>query len=278
MGESYLRGPLRVAISPCPNDTFAFGNLILGQVKGLPFELDFEFHDIEALNALGVSEAAPDVLKFSFAHYGMLSEHYRLLKVGAALGLGVGPLLVGVGELPLSKIKRIYVPGRQTTANLLFQRFGRSECGDAEVVELRYDLIMQRCAEEPESAGVIIHESRFTYEFNGLKALLDLGAAWEHSTKLPLPLGGIAMHRRCSEEVALAFEVALGASLDAAWEDRSNLLPMMRSHAQEMDDKVMGDHIGLYVNQYTRELGSEGQKAVEELCSRKLEFASAVDS
>jgi 1,4-dihydroxy-6-naphthoate synthase len=258
---------LRVAISPCPNDTYTFGPLILKKVPDLSYDFDFEFHDIEELNTLGLSKDGPDVLKFSFANLPKLSEHYRLIRVGSALGEGVGPLLVGQGEVPLVERKKVYIPGVCTTANLLLKRYGLPIMAkNVEVEELRYDLIVKRLLEEPKSAGVIIHESRFTHKSLGLNTLVDLGARWELETELPLPLGGIGVHRRHSAMNAEKIEQAIGLSLAMAREDESALLSMMKTHAQEMDEEVMLNHVELYVNGYTEDLGELGLNAIKELC------------
>lgn len=267
MNDHLENRTLKVAISPCPNDTFTFGPLVLGLCPMSSFLFHFEFHDIEELNALGVADPAPDVLKFSYAHYPKLSEHYRLLNVGSALGVGVGPLLVGQGDASLVERTKVYVPGLCTTANLLLKRYGLlSMSENVEVEELRYDLILERLQREPESAGVIIHESRFTHESLGLKTLVDLGACWESGTGLPLPLGGIGVHRRHDAAIAQEIQGILGESLSMAQENLTSLLPMMESHAQEMDEDVMLQHVKLYVNEFSKDLGETGLKAIRELC------------
>lgn len=270
MSKPKVESCLRVAISPCPNDTFTFGPLILGRIPPSVHHFSFEFHDIEELNALGMSDDAPDMLKFSYAHFPKLSKNYRLLNVGSALGKGVGPLLVGQGELSLLERTKVYVPGICTTANLLLKRYGLPEMDqNIEVEELRYDLIMKRLLEEPKNAGVIIHESRFTHESMGINTLMDLGQRWELGTKLPLPLGGIGVHRRWSEIDAKGIEESIKNSLAQAWETQHFLLPMMKSHAQEMDEEVMLNHVQLYVNEFTKDLGSLGLKAIQEICQMK---------
>lgn len=263
-----------VAISPCPNDTFTFGYLIEKLMPNQGVNLNFQFHDIEALNRLGCErDGAPDLLKFSYAHYPRLSEDYRLLRVGSALGVGVGPLLVGQAVGDLSQVKKVLVPGKMTTAFLLMERFGLPRLRpDVELEVMRYDRILPTLCEQKTTAGVIIHESRFTYEEQGLHCLVNLGKAWEDSTHLPLPLGGIAVHRRVSLEDAMTLEALIQGSLQRAWSDRQPLLAMMKRHAQEMDEEVMAQHIALYVNEMSEDLGLKGQRAIEELCQCPLDL------
>lgn len=258
---------LRVAISPCPNDTFVFGKWAMGDVPWNGPELLFEYHDIQELNQIGQSEDLPDVLKFSYALWPKLREHYRLSDVGSALGLGVGPLLVGLEGTDVEEIECILVPGFDTTAYRLQELYGP----DVRIVEERYDRIMDRCLLERGVAGVIIHESRFTYQERGLACLLDLGQHWEMSTGCPLPLGAVAVHRRLDDTLASAVVQALGASLDSAWLDHSSILPLMKHHAQEMSESVMMEHVNLYVNQYTRHLCGQAHNAIRTLTGCDVE-------
>jgi len=158
---------LNIAISPCPNDIFIFGHLIAGKIDWKGPELVFSFMDIQALNkAILASESTYELIKCSYAVIPEVVDRYNIFKVGAALGMGVGPLLVGLPDHPLSEKRVVYIPGYDTTAYRLFRRFGPKHL---EVKELRYDLMMGQLQRNPDSVGVIIHESRFTYATQGLK-------------------------------------------------------------------------------------------------------------
>lgn len=256
---------LKIAISPCPNDTFIFGNLIEGRVPWSGPELEFDYLDIQALNESVLSKSCPyDLIKCSYALFPKISERFNLFPFGAALGMGVGPLLVGKPGLPIEQRKIIYVPGYDTTAYQLFRRYGPQ---NMTTKALRYDLLMESLSQDETAAGVVIHESRFTYEDLGLELLLDLGQAWEQDTRLPLPLGGPVVSKKCSQELLKVLEVAVKTSLEMAWEDRAPIEPLMRQHAQEMKLDVMSSHIDLYVNQYSLELGEQGRSAIDKLNS-----------
>ena len=253
---------LHIAISPCPNDTFSFGYLIEQLLPWAGPSLKFSFADIETLNQCGLSEQAPDILKFSYATWPSLKPNYRLCPYGSAMGLGVGPLLVGPKNLELGQIQKVLVPGLRTTAHLLYRQFG-PKCP---VQVERYDRILPQLREHEDWAGVIIHESRFTYQDDHLHCLCDLGQRWEAQTHAPLPLGGIAIHRRVPLKLAQQFSQVLKLSLERAWADRRPILKLMRSLAQEMDDDVMARHVELYVNKYSAGLDGLAREAIEKLC------------
>ena len=254
---------MNIAISPCPNDTFIFGHLIEGHVPWDGPELQFEYLDIQALNEAALSETCPfDLIKCSYALYPKIVDRFDLFPIGAALGMGVGPLLVGQPGLPLDERKIIYVPGYDTTAHQLFKHYGPQ---NIETKALRYDLLIEALTQDASVAGVVIHESRFTYKELGLGLLLDLGAEWEQDTQLPLPLGGPVISKNCDTEYARKLEVAVKTSLKMAWEDRSGIESLMKQHAQEMELDVMASHVDLYVNQYSLDLGDQGRKAIQRL-------------
>ncbi len=252
----------RLAISPCPNDTFAFYGLIHGKTDWTE-PLDLRFADIEELNRFCFEDQA-DFCKISFHTYLLVRERYSLLETGSALGFGCGPLLVARTGLSLSNLKNktIAVPGRYTTAALLLGLLlGR----DLNTVEMRFDHIMPAVEEGRVDAGLIIHESRFTYGARGLVSLVDLGVWWERESGFPIPLGGIVAHRRLGEREVTAFDAALGQAVDYAWAHPEETYPFMQEHAREMDMEVMKSHVALYVNRFTRRLGAEGRTAIEYL-------------
>jgi 1,4-dihydroxy-6-naphthoate synthase len=252
---------LTIAISPCPNDTFTFGYLIEKLIPWSGPILNIQYFDINTLNQLGLGNNAPDILKFSYALWPKIKENYYLCSYGSALGIGVGPLLIATKGKEIQDIKTVLIPGLNTTANLLFQKFG----ADLPVKVERYDRILPLLKQHEDWAGVIIHESRFTYAQHDLEVLCDLGAMWEVTTQCPLPLGGIAIHKRVPFPLAQNFAKALQQSLACAWQDRSPLSKLIQSHAQEMSEDVIAQHIELYVNTYSGGLNSTAIKAIQTL-------------
>lgn len=254
--------PIQIAISPCPNDIFIFGALILKKVSWDDFDFHFNFEDIQTLNQIGIKKDV-DLLKFSFALYPMIKNRYQLLNVGSALGRGVGPLLIGKGDLAPEKREKVLIPGFHTTAALLCREYGPT---NVSYEETPYHQIMPALAKNDRIAGVIIHESRFTYQKVGLNLLTDLGSAWESDRRLPLPLGGIAIKRGYSNDLQEEIERKILLSLDYARANPEDLTLLLKEHAQEMEDKVIHEHIELYVNEFSRDLGEEGQLAIKALC------------
>jgi len=259
---------LTLGFSPCPNDTFIFDALIHGRVD-CGFRFQERLEDVETLNRLALC-ATLDVSKVSYHLLGHILKDYLLLRSGGALGRGCGPLLVARDDIDPGSLagQRIALPGQYTTAALLLRLFNPSL---AEFVYLPFHEIMAAVADGKVSAGVIIHESRFTYQGYGLKKVLDLGEWWERETGHPIPLGGIAAKRSLGREALLKLEHGIAQSVDYAFEHPGAPRPYIRAHSQEMSDEVCDAHIGLYVNDFSRGLGSEGEAAVRLLLRRAAE-------
>lgn len=258
---------LSIGFSPCPNDTFIFHALMHGEVGDCAgFFAEEILADVETLNVWALA-AKLDITKLSFHALGHVLDNYVLLTAGGALGRGCGPLLVagpGVSVEGLSE-KRIAIPGRYTTAAMLLQLFA-PQCRKLAV--MRFDEIMPSIAAGTVDAGVIIHESRFTFQQYGLRQLQDLGAWWEEATGFPIPLGGIAARRALGRETIQRINRCIGQSVRLAFEDPARPWPYIKAHAQELDDRVISDHIGLYVNSFSEDLGGEGLGAVREFLRR----------
>lgn len=256
---------LSLGYSPCPNDTFIFHALVHGLIPGAPLFRE-RLEDVETLNSLVLSGHL-DVSKISFHLLGHIREQYVLLRSGGALGRGCGPLVVTRGVESAAQLagKRIAIPGRFTTAALLLRLYNPSL---TDLVILPFHEIMPAVASGSVDAGVIIHESRFTYRDHGLRSLLDLGAWWEEETGCPIPLGGIVARRSLGEELLRRVEGAIRASVAHAFAHPSDSRPYCRQHAQEMDEKVLEAHIGLYVNSFSHDLGEEGERAIALLLER----------
>lgn len=251
---------LRLGFSPCPNDCFVFDALVHGRVA-TPLRFDVVLDDVEALNRMARAGAL-DVAKVSWHAVGHLARDWWMLRSGGALGHGVGPLIVARAPRADLRGARVAVPGGTTTAKLLLRLFAPE---GVEEVELRYDRIMPAVAAGEVDAGLIIHESRFTYPEHGLVALVDLGAWWERRTGLLLPLGGIAVRRALGTDVAREAARAVAASVEAAFADPDASAAYVAAHAQEMRPEVRRAHIDLYVNAWSRDVGTEGEAAVRRL-------------
>ncbi|MBX3133710.1 MAG: 1,4-dihydroxy-6-naphthoate synthase [Gemmatimonadaceae bacterium] len=253
---------LSFGYSPCPNDTFAFHALAHGLVDA-PFRIEPVLLDIEELNRRA-HEGEFDLTKLSVGAFAAVGERYTMLRSGAALGHGVGPLVVTRGPMPLTEAVRgrVAIPGRETTAFRLL-RLAAPELHDT--VEMRYDKILRAVAGGEVDAGLIIHESRFTYQEHGLHRAQDLGEWWERETSLPVPLAGICARADLDAETRAAAERAIRASVQHAFDHPQASAEYVRAHAQEMSDEVCAQHIALYVNEWSLDVGDEGMRAIERL-------------
>jgi 1,4-dihydroxy-6-naphthoate synthase len=257
---------LSLGFSPCPNDTFIFHALVHGKVPCGGVKFVERLEDVETLNGLALS-AVLDVSKISYHLLGHILDDYLLLRSGGALGRGCGPLLVARQPLDPARLagKKIALPGRYTTAALLLRLF---EPSLSDLVYLPFEKIMPAVADGSVDAGVIIHESRFTFASHGLTKIVDLGAWWETETGQPIPLGGIAAKRSLGRETLLALEQGIARSVEEAFANPAAARPYIRAHSQEMSDEVCDAHIGLYVNDFSKGLGEEGEGAVRLLLDR----------
>ncbi|UQI48405.1 1,4-dihydroxy-6-naphthoate synthase [Streptomyces sp. HU2014] len=262
--------PLRIAYSPCPNDTFVFEAWAHGRVPGAP-ALDVTFADIDVTN--GMAERGEfDVLKVSYAVLPWVLEEYALLPCGGALGRGCGPLVLTreAGDPAELAGRTVAVPSERSTAYLLFRLWAAAEVpgGVGEVVVLPFHEIMPAVRDGKVDAGLVIHEARFTYQNYGLHCLADMGQHWESTTGLPIPLGAIIAKRSLGAERLRELAEAARTSVRMAWEDPQASRPYVLEHAQEMDPAVADQHIGLYVNEFTAGLGEAGYAAVRGLLTR----------
>ncbi|MGW0879818.1 1,4-dihydroxy-6-naphthoate synthase [Streptomyces sp. NPDC002671] len=269
--EQPLQGeqPLQIAYSPCPNDTFVFDALAHGRVPGGP-ALDVTFADIDLTN--GMAERGEfDVLKVSYAVLPYVLDEYALLPCGGALGRGCGPLVL-TREAGLDLTGRtVAVPSQTSTAYLLFRLWAADTLKDGgvgEIVVLPFHEIMPAVRDGKVDAGLVIHEARFTYQNYGLHKLADMGEHWERTTGLPIPLGAIIAKRSLGAEALRGLAESITASVQAAWDDPEASRPYVMEHAQEMDPAVTDQHIGLYVNEFTADLGEDGYAAIRGLLTR----------
>jgi 1,4-dihydroxy-6-naphthoate synthase len=265
---------LSLAYSPCPNDTFIFAAWTRGFLTGAP-PVAVVLDDVEALNE--AARAGRFVLtKVSYGAIPYLLEKYRILRAGGALGRGCGPLLLArpdaEGKVPsLQDLKpnaRVAIPGAMTTAYMLLRLALQRPI---DVVPMRFDKIVDAVARGEVDAGLIIHESRFTYQQSGLAPIVDLGEWWEAETGKPIPLGAILVRRDVSDDEARRLDETIRTSLEYARDNEGAVAPYVREHAFEMDESVMRAHVGLYVNEYSIDLGDDGEAAVRTLFKRAFE-------
>ena len=267
------KNKLSLGFSPCPNDTFIFHALVHGQhgqhgqaCGSSPAFGEAALADVETLNEWALAGRL-DVTKLSFHALGHVLDQYVLLMAGSALGRGCGPLLVARENFSVATLPRltIAIPGKYTTAALLLRMYSPVALTTK---VMRFDQIMPAIAAGEVDAGVIIHESRFTFQEHGLLLLQDLGAWWEQETGFPIPLGGIVAKRSLGKEKIQAIDRCVRASVASAFASPEAGMPYIRQHAQELDDKVIKAHIGLYVNSFSLDLGGEGVGAVREFLKR----------
>lgn len=260
---------LTLGYSPCPNDTFIFYALVHGKVACPGFNVSERLEDVETLNQLALGRQL-DLTKVSYHAFGHLRDEYALLQSGGALGRGCGPLIISREACTMAQLrgKKIAIPGELTTANLLLQLHGE---GFENTIAMPFDRIMPALKSGEVEAGVIIHESRFTYQQQGFFKVLDLGEWWEQDSGCPIPLGGILARRSLGNVRIAAIDRALKNSIEYAYANRQETQSYIKDHAQELEEEVISSHIGLYVNDYSIDLGESGITAVETLLTRAQE-------
>ena len=261
---------MKIAYSPCPNDTFVFHALVHGLVPGTP-KFDVTYADIDVTNGLAASSTELDILKISYAALPWALPEYKLVPCGGALGRGCGPLVLRAGadestpaDAAALSGKRVAVPSERSTAYLLFRLWAARSVpgGVGEIVVMPFHEIMPAVRDGRIDAGLVIHEARFTYRNYGLSQIVDLGNWWESDTGLPIPLGAILARRSLDLEQIREW---IQASVAYAWQHPEASRSYVMEHAQEMDPQVAKAHIDLYVNEFTSSLGDDGFAAVTRL-------------
>ena len=256
---------LELGFSPCPNDTFIFDAMLHGKIdtEGITFIPVIE--DVETLNQQALQQALA-ITKLSYHAFAHLVDKYILLDAGSALGFGVGPLLISKNKIENISEKiadlKIGIPGKLTTANFLLNiAFPQAQ----QKVEMVFSDIENALINEEIDLGLIIHENRFTYAAKGLHKVIDLGSFWEQKTGSAIPLGGIVMSRKYDKETINKVNRIMARSVEFAMKNPLSSTAFVKQHAQEMEESVMVQHIQLYVNKYSLNLGVEGRKAVSTL-------------
>lgn len=256
---------LTLGFSPCPNDTFIFEAMVHQRVDTEGIEYNWFLADVEELNRKAL-QADVDITKMSYHAYAHAARNYLLLDSGSALGRKNGPLVVSRRKIDPEELDNavIAIPGHYTTANLLFSIFWPEAKNKREFL---FSDIPAAVLSGEVDAGLIIHETRFTYEALGLSKVADTGELWEEMTGLPIPLGGIVINRNVSEDTALKVNRTIRRSLEYAYSNPGASTDFIAKHAKEVSPEVMKEHISLFVNRFTLSLGEEGRRAVERLFS-----------
>lgn len=256
---------LTLGFSPCPNDTFIFDALVNKKIDTEGLEFNVVLEDVETLNQWAL-QGKLDITKLSFPAFFQSTDNYVLLNSGSALGKGVGPLLVSKTENLQSKIEnlKIVLPGENTTANLLFS-FAYPEAKNKKFKI--FSAIEDTVVNEETELGVIIHENRFTYQQKGLHKVTDLGEYWEQKMKIPIPLGGMAVKRSIDKLISLKVDRLIRKSLEYSFANYPLITDYVKQHSQTMSEEVMRQHIELYVNNFSLDLGDEGRNAIMALHS-----------
>lgn len=253
-----------LAFSPCPNDTFIFDALVNNKIDTKGFEIEVLLEDVQTLNQWALQQKC-DISKISYGVWPLVKNNYNLLNSGGALGKGVGPLLISKKPIEQKDVNEnftVAIPGENTTAHLLFS-LAFPQIKNKKF--LLFNEIENAVLNGSVDAGVIIHENRFTYADKGLHKIMDLGNYWEATTKSPIPLGGIVINKKLGNETAQQIDALIKQSVEYSFSKYPDLSDFIKQHAQEMDEVVMRQHIDLYVNNYSIDLGEEGRKAVSVL-------------
>jgi 1,4-dihydroxy-6-naphthoate synthase len=254
---------LTIGFSPCPNDTFIFDALVHQKIDTEGLKFDVYLGDVEALNNKAF-KGELDITKISYHAYGYLTDEYVLLNAGSALGKGCGPILISKPETEKNNLQnlKIAIPGKYTTANFLLS-IAHPEAINK--VEMLFSDIENAILNDDVDAGLIIHENRFTYPGKGLEKIIDLGEYWENTTGQLIPLGGIIIKRDLPIETIQKVNRVLRKSIEYAFKNPVEPLEYMQSNAQEMSKDVMMQHVDLYVNKYSIDLGIEGKEAITQM-------------
>jgi len=254
---------LKLGFSPCPNDTFIFDAMVHGRIDTEGLEFDYFLADVEELNRKAFASEV-DITKMSYHAYSYVAQNYVILDSGSALGHRNGPLLISKQLIDPSELSdvRIAIPGKYTTANLLLSIAWPDAINK---VEYLFSSIEDALLNDEVDAGLVIHETRFTYAKKGLKKIVDMGEYWEDLTGLPIPLGAIVINRRIPNDIAQKVNRVLRRSLEYAYKDSFASYNFVSKNAKEMNGTVINNHIKLYVNEYSLSLGHRGREAITTL-------------
>jgi len=254
---------LNLGFSPCPNDTYIFDAIVNKRIDLKGYSFDVQTADVEKLNK-NAFEQILDITKLSFNAFAYVSENYQILNSGAALGFANGPLLISKRKIYSDEVPyiKIAIPGKYTTANMLLNIFWQPQKNN--VHEYLFSDIEDAIQSNEVDAGLVIHETRFTYKKRGLLKIADLGEMWEKENNLPLPLGAIAIKRNLSQNIKTDISQIIRDSIEFANKNPEASKQYIKQSAQETSEEVTKQHINLYVNKYSVDLGNDGKSAINQ--------------
>jgi 1,4-dihydroxy-6-naphthoate synthase len=249
---------LSVAHTPDSDDAFMFHALLDGSVdtRGIRFRSAIEA--IQTLNESAENERF-DITALSLHGWVYVRERYLILRSGASVGDGYGPLLVA--RRPLSPLqlrgKRIAVPGERTTAALLLRLFDP----EAHMIFRPFDQIVGAVQSGDADVGLLIHEGQVTYQKLGFHRVADLGAWWKNETGLPVVLGIVAIRRSLAPDVQRAAGEAIRDSISYGLKNRAKALAAAKRYSRGMDTEMLAQFVSMYVNDFTVQLGESGERS-----------------
>jgi 1,4-dihydroxy-6-naphthoate synthase len=254
---------ISIAHSPDSDDAFMFYGLATNKIRVPGYKFSHTLSDIETLNRRALDEAFFDVTAISFHAYPYLQDKYTLMGCGGSVGEGYGPVIVSNKPLAIEDLGRtkVAVPGTLTTAYLALKIFNPA----IQTVTVAFDQIIPTVQAGGCDAGLIIHEGQLTYSSSGLLKVLDLGAWWRETTGLVLPLGGNAIRRSLGAESHKIVSKALRDSIQHALDHREQALEYAMQFARDLDARLAGRFVSMYVNDRTMDYGADGREAIRKL-------------
>ena len=257
--------------SPDPDDAFMFYAMAENKIDLRGYRFEHRLEDIQTLNERAL-RGELHISAISIHAFACVSDRYALLPCGASMGDGYGPMVVATntdglaagasdGEIRAWLGQRtIAIPGRMTSAYLALQLY----LGEFDHIVVPFDQIFETVKSGRAAAGLIIHEGQLTYERAGFSKVIDLGEWWKRETSLPLPLGGNVLRKDIAPAVQRDLLEIMRESIDYGLAHRDAAVRHSMPYARDMDANLAGKFIGMYVNDYTRDYGETGRRAVRE--------------
>jgi len=254
---------ITVGHSPDPDDAFMFYGLSSGKVKLDGIEIRHQLEDIQTLNERAM-RGELEVTAISAHAFPFVADKYWIMKTGASMGEGYGPVIISRKYRSLEELrgKTVATPGPQTTATLLFRIFTEG----IRNVDLPFDAIMQAVDDGTVDAGLLIHEGQITYQALGYYKVLDFGEFWDARTGgLPLPLGLDVVRKDLGEDLAGKLSGALQESIAYGYAHQDESIPYALQWGRGIDASLGERFVKMYVSDVTIDMGEGGKKGLEYL-------------
>jgi 1,4-dihydroxy-6-naphthoate synthase len=257
--------------SPDPDDAFMFYAMAENKIDLRGYRFKHRLEDIQTLNERAL-RGELHISAISIHAFAYVSDRYALLPCGASMGDGYGPMVVATNTDGLAANaadreirawlgqRTIAIPGRMTSAYLALQLY----LGEIDHIVVPFDQIFETVKSGRAAAGLIIHEGQLTYERSGFSKIIDLGEWWKRETSLPLPLGGNVLRKDIAPATQHDLLEIMRESIDYGLTHRDEAVRHSMPYARDMDASLAGKFIGMYVNDYTRDYGEMGRRAVRE--------------